>query len=398
MIATRVYMANGMVRWACDRAFWPLFFTRLVTDLELSPLQLVLLGTCYEAAIFLSEIPTGVVADVYSRRLSVIISYLMGGAAFITSAVVSNYGLLILSQVLVGVASTFHSGAETAWITDEQGSASEVEDLILRRGTAQLIAAVGGIVLFSLIAVATSLGWAIAMTGAVLIAWGVILVGVMGESQFTRREGDGWTEFIATLRAGWNHSARQPALKVLGVVVVTGGLAKEVIDRLDIQRLVDVGLPDSVDEAAIVGVLVAVRLLLAAALLVVARRLAHGRTVVPTLMLFLVGTAVGIVLLAQVELLGIAALGLVLQGGFHGASAPLVTVWTNTFASSDARATVHSFIGQGESFGEVVGGVTLGAVAEFATVPIAMTISACLFAAMAAYASRARNVDWPSTG
>ena len=42
----------------------------------LNPFQLVLVGTAMEAAVFCSEIPTGVVADAYSRRLSVIVGHL----------------------------------------------------------------------------------------------------------------------------------------------------------------------------------------------------------------------------------------------------------------------------------------------------------------------------------
>ena len=42
-----------------------------VQEVGLNPLQLVLVGTALEASAFLFEVPTGVVADVYSRRLSV---------------------------------------------------------------------------------------------------------------------------------------------------------------------------------------------------------------------------------------------------------------------------------------------------------------------------------------
>ena len=45
------------------------------SELDLSPLQLMLMGTAMEAAVFLFEMPTGVVADTYSRRLSLIIGY-----------------------------------------------------------------------------------------------------------------------------------------------------------------------------------------------------------------------------------------------------------------------------------------------------------------------------------
>ena len=54
-----------------------------VTEAELNPLQLVLVGTALEASSFLFEVPTGVVADVYSRRLSIIIGNVLIGAGFI---------------------------------------------------------------------------------------------------------------------------------------------------------------------------------------------------------------------------------------------------------------------------------------------------------------------------
>ena len=49
----------------------------------LNPLQLVLVGTTLELSVFLFEVPTGVVADVYSRRLSIIIGMFLIGLGFI---------------------------------------------------------------------------------------------------------------------------------------------------------------------------------------------------------------------------------------------------------------------------------------------------------------------------
>ena len=54
-----------------------------VTIVRMDPLQLVLAGTILEATVFLFEIPTGVLADVKSRRLSVIIGYALVGVGFI---------------------------------------------------------------------------------------------------------------------------------------------------------------------------------------------------------------------------------------------------------------------------------------------------------------------------
>jgi DHA3 family tetracycline resistance protein-like MFS transporter len=45
----------------------------------MNPIQLVLVGTVLEATVFLLELPTGVVADVCSRRLSVIVGTVLAG-------------------------------------------------------------------------------------------------------------------------------------------------------------------------------------------------------------------------------------------------------------------------------------------------------------------------------
>jgi len=52
-----------------------------VTEVGMSPLQLVLVGTLMELSIFVFEVPTGVVADVYSRRLSIVIGTFVMGVA-----------------------------------------------------------------------------------------------------------------------------------------------------------------------------------------------------------------------------------------------------------------------------------------------------------------------------
>ena len=69
---------------------WVVMAVYLVRTLHLSPLQLVLMGTAMEGAVFLFEVPTGVVADTYSRRLSLIVGYLGMGAAWVTVGFVST--------------------------------------------------------------------------------------------------------------------------------------------------------------------------------------------------------------------------------------------------------------------------------------------------------------------
>ena len=61
---------------------WTVAVVFFVTELGMSPLELVLTGTALEVAYFLFEVPTGIVADTYSRRASVVIGALILGLGF----------------------------------------------------------------------------------------------------------------------------------------------------------------------------------------------------------------------------------------------------------------------------------------------------------------------------
>src|ERR671932_1607092 len=75
---------------------WVVMAVYLVRELHFSPLQLVLMGTVMEAAVFLFEVPTGVVADTYSRRLSLIVGYLGMGVTWMLVGAVSEPWTVIL--------------------------------------------------------------------------------------------------------------------------------------------------------------------------------------------------------------------------------------------------------------------------------------------------------------
>ena len=64
----------AMIRFWSSLLFTVIVTVNLVyqaTVVGLSPLQMILVGTVLETVSFLFEVPTGIVADVYSRKLSV---------------------------------------------------------------------------------------------------------------------------------------------------------------------------------------------------------------------------------------------------------------------------------------------------------------------------------------
>ena len=56
------------------------------------------------------------------------------------------------------------------------------------------------------------------------------------------------------------------------------------------------------------------------------------------------------------------------------------SIWINRRTSSDVRATVQSLLAQAEYAGEILCGVTLGALAEHATITVSFACASALLA------------------
>jgi MFS family permease len=177
---------------------WVVMAVYLVRELHLSPLQLVLMGTAMEAAVFLFEIPTGVVADTYSRRLSLVIGYLGTGAAWVAVGLVSAPWLIIALWGFWGFAYTFTSGAEQAWITDEVG-VGRVGGIFLRGARFGQAGAVVGLLIQ--VAVGTlSLRAGVVLGGVFTLGCGVAAALFMPETGFVRRPREERASALAELR------------------------------------------------------------------------------------------------------------------------------------------------------------------------------------------------------
>jgi DHA3 family tetracycline resistance protein-like MFS transporter len=66
----------------------------------------VLVGTVLEIAVLTFEVPTGVLADTYSRRVSVITGFFLIGAGFVLEGSVPVFGAVLVAQVIWGAGYT----------------------------------------------------------------------------------------------------------------------------------------------------------------------------------------------------------------------------------------------------------------------------------------------------
>jgi MFS family permease len=110
-------VAAIFVRWTCMRAvfsrgWWLVTSLYLVVEADLSPFQLVFLGTAQGLTGLAFEVPTGVMADTISRKGSIVIAHLVMGTGMLATGLVTAFPALVATQMLWGLAWTFSSGAD----------------------------------------------------------------------------------------------------------------------------------------------------------------------------------------------------------------------------------------------------------------------------------------------
>jgi DHA3 family tetracycline resistance protein-like MFS transporter len=350
---------------------WIVVAVYLVHDLHLTPLQLVLMGTAMEAAVFLFEVPTGVVADTYSRRLSLIIGYLGMGLAWLAVAFVTAPWLVIVLWALWGISYTFTSGAEEAWIADEIG-AEKVPRVFLRAARVGQAGGVIGLVLQVAVG-AASLRAGVALGGAFTIAAGLACVFFMEEHGFERRPREEryspLKEMHTTAAAGARYARAAPVILLLIAAAVSMGASSEAFDRLkEAHFLRDVGLPaiGSLQPVVWFGIFALVGMVNAfiGTTLLIRRVERRGLRTVSTSLLccaaFELVAMLAFALAWSPWAAIVAVLGVFLA---RSLASPLYTIWLNDqVTDSSVRATVFSITGQGDAIGQAAGGPVLGVI------------------------------------
>ncbi len=333
---------------------------------HLSPLQLVLVGTALETTAFLFEIPTGIVADIYSRRLSILIGAFVSGAGILLMAIPS-FAALLLSSFVWGVGYTFASGAQEAWIADEVGAARAGRVYLRAAQVAQVGALVG--IVASVVLASIHLQLPIVMAGCLKLLLGVFLVLFMPETAFHpaghERRGS-WRAMGETLRAGIGLVRLRPILLTILGIAAFGGMASEGFDRLKADHLLsDIGLPPIATLSPIYwfGIMgIGGMALSIAANELVRRRVDTASHAAVTRVLFVIEALLVVSLitfgLARSFALALAAFWAV--GLLRQMSDPLTTAWINQSVAPRVRATVFSIAAQADAFGQIAGGPVVG--------------------------------------
>lgn len=336
---------------------------------QLSGLQLVLVGTMLEVTVLIFEIPTGIVADAYSRRISIIIGYFIMGLAFMIEGFFPYFGTILLASALWGLGHTFTSGATEAWLSDEIGE-EKANLAILSANKFRLAGSLGGMLLAIPLG-NISIALPIYLGGACLFLIGFWLLFFMPENHHnpTRPEdrntfqhmGDIFFKGLATIKS-------RPTLQaVLGVGLIYG-LYSEGWDRLWVKYLVDnfsVNELWGISEVTLLGIIKGAGLFLS--LLVTHQFEKRVESLQPTsiakaMLIFTALLSFGILCFAFSPFLLLSIVAIWIVSITREMISPLYSTWVNQRLSSETRATVISMSGQVDALGQIASGPLSGLV------------------------------------
>jgi DHA3 family tetracycline resistance protein-like MFS transporter len=386
------------------------FFTTIVTlnlvyQLEvahLSPLQLVLVGTVLEITAFFTQVPTGVLADVYSRRLAVIVGLALIGAGFLLEGSIPQFWAILLAQVLWGIGITFTDGADSAWIADEVGE-TQLGPLMLR---ASQVSRVGGLVAIPL---SVALG-SIRLNLPILLGAGlyVVLAGLLlvimpergfptGAGQPTPREDrTTWQTMAATTSNGVRLIRQRPILLTFLGITAFSGLFSEGFDRLWTAHLLqDFSFPALGNFKPVIwfGIIsIGSTLLNLGVTEVLKRRLDTNRhrAVANLLFAFTACLVVSILGFALAGNFWVALAALWCASVFRNTQEPIFRTWQIQRIDPAVRATVLSIDGQVNALGQIAGGPAVGAIGN-ASLRAALVVSGVILSPALLLFARARR-------
>ncbi|MCD6014265.1 MAG: Major Facilitator Superfamily transporter [Solirubrobacterales bacterium] len=377
--------------------------TIFLLDAGLSNLEAFAANAFFTAGMVLFEVPTGIVADKWGRR----VSFLMGTITL--AATTALYVLLweiegpfwswAVVSLGLGLGFTFFSGAVEAWLVDAldaTGFQGPLESVLAKgqiiEGTGMLAGSVAG----GYLAQVSSLGVPFVVRAAVLAAMFVVAFALMRDIGFTPKTGGRpWAEIKEIAANSIEYGWRVPAVKYLMLAApFTGGVGIYVFYALQPYLLELYGDSGAYGIAGLVAAIVAGAQILGGLATPQIRKLFLRRTSA-----LLAAEAVSVLSLLAIGLIEsfAAVIALITVWGLlFAASLPIRQAYINGLIPSAQRATILSFDSLMSSSGGVVAQPLLGRAADVWGYPSTYLLSSAISAVSLPFIARARRQKAPA--
>lgn len=360
----------------------------LVYHLEivgLNAFELVLVGTVLETSCFLLEIPTGIVADLYSRRLSVLIGVFLYGFGFLLEGSLPWFVTVLFAQVIWGCGDTFISGALEAWISSEEKNCS-MDKIFLKGSQIGQLGGMLGIVIGTILG-NLDLRLPIIIAGLLSIVLGIVLIFIMPETNFSpiqKRKESIFLDMLGLFNVNLSFIKATPILITLLAITFCGGLASEGFDRLSTAHFLNdsiipsVGFLNDVTWFGFMSLLGSVLGIFCSQILIVS--LEKRKTINRTSIVLLTNTGciISLILFALSKNFYFMLCTFLITGLMRNLKEPIISAWMNEHVEDGLQATVFSTNSQFDSFGQIIGGPIVGIVAKYFSISYGLIFTAIL--------------------
>ena len=383
--AYKIYLLFSAITAMCFSLVATVMIVYHIEKVHLNPLQLILVGTTLEAACFIFEIPTGIVADVYSRKLSIVIGAVLTGLGFILEGSISSFASVLVAQIIWGLGSTFTSGSIEAWIAEEEKE-QDLDRMYIKGAQAGQIGAVIGIILSTIVG-NLSVRLPIIISGCLFVIIALFLALYMPENNFTPSAPEDLNTFRKmgyTFKSGLKFVKSKSIMMILLSVTLFYGLSSEGYDRLsNAHFLQDTTLPKigNLQPVTWFGIFgIAGMVLSAIAMQFIAKKLEEedknqSGKILLVVNIFYISFMLAFALTRNFNLMLVAYLSTSL---FRSINDPIFNAWLNNHIDDSARATILSMNGQINALGQIIGGPIIGIIATKFSISIGIACTSLL--------------------
>jgi DHA3 family tetracycline resistance protein-like MFS transporter len=329
--------------------------------------EVALLAAVFEAAVLISEIPTGLIADRFGRKLSVVLGFAcftISGLMFILFRSLTGF---LVAEILFGIAEAFISGAAEALAVDSlpgddrQGS---LRWLYTRRSRIRI-----AITAVCMIVAGYAYSHDVSVTFYPVLFGGMAGLGVswffIETGRKPQKEGD--RGFVAPLAMMFRRIKVSAVLKVLFVLALTANFAFEAADQywqVLLSELFEI-------DVKYFGYLTAAGAALAFFLVGPIVRRSKGQVSTPMLILLVSGIIISSLPNAPTVIIPYL---LILYFVTKEMVAPLFSYTINSIIDSEGRATFLSGFNLTCSIGEVGAGLVVGFIAARLGLPVVFVV------------------------
>ncbi len=333
----------------------------------LDPLQANLINTAFMLGNFLFEIPTGVYADYFGRKKSIMLFFLVWGIGHFIYFFSSSFIGFIIAELTAALGITFITGALDAWVIDAVGEGEYVGkvDYILSQAqvygkTAFVLGGLLGGYLATISLAIPFLAEGFVSLLGLIFAWAYIREDFVKPKTISLKQGFVDTKNI--IKNSLKFIASQPVVRWLIITTMISWFAFQPLNMFWSPRFTKIGQVDT----SIMGwawVVISLSLILGSHII---KRLTQEKqsylkmAYLTFLLLSIPAIISGLlpVFLPSLTFFIIYEIG-------RGMEKPFKSAYLNRYIPSDKRATLLSFNGMLGRFGAAIGLVVFGFLAKF---------------------------------